>query len=191
MATFRNGKLVNPVMEQRIREVEEVWAPQLPDIHKEVEERLRRVVPNRVRNFKTYHLFEIEYDENIQYAGQINKLTYKIKVGPLFFRETDENKKQTIMHEMAHVILIGFSKHTKGNREILRRAGIHAIANDAPELNEIYQQQKDNYIRRSNYAIKCINCGATSYRIQKSKVVQYPERFRCSKCGGKLVVISR
>lgn len=39
-----------------------------------------------------------------------------------------------------------------------------------------------------NYSITCQGCGYVFYRQRKSKVIQNPQWYRCSHCGGKLLV---
>ena len=40
---------------------------------------------------------------------------------------------------------------------------------------------------KAKYLIRCSGCGAEYPRQKMSAVVQHPERYRCGKCGGKLM----
>ena len=39
--------------------------------------------------------------------------------------------------------------------------------------------------------IQCQGCGAMIRRKRASRLTQYPQRYRCAKCGGKLKIISQ
>jgi predicted SprT family Zn-dependent metalloprotease len=38
-----------------------------------------------------------------------------------------------------------------------------------------------------NYLVTCKGCGETTGRQKKSKLVKYPHKYQCSRCGGDLV----
>ena len=39
--------------------------------------------------------------------------------------------------------------------------------------------------------LQCQGCGAMIRRKRASRLTQYPQRYRCAKCGGKLKIISQ
>lgn len=67
----------------------------------------------------------------------------------------------------------------------IARTGNIPGADVRPEKEAIQRSGKEYAMHEINYVLMCESCGALFPRIQFSKVVQYPERYRC-RCGGTL-----
>lgn len=99
--------------------------------------------------------------------------------------------KSTIIHELLHTV-DGCLGH-KGKWKCL-----------AKQVNAAYPEYNIKRIMsaaemgvpsmrrpyRKKYKITCETCGAIFYRQKASKVVVHPEKYKCSRCGGKLAAVS-
>lgn len=92
---------------------------------------------------------------------------------------------ETMIHEVLHTVE-GCFNH--GNRwkavvgRVNRRYG-YSIARVGSMNSEV---QLDTPVSATKYVIVCKSCGFEYKRSRKSKLTENPERYRCSKCRGKL-----
>lgn len=83
--------------------------------------------------------------------------------------------KKTIRHELIHVHQVQNFGHGGHGEEFKRLA------------NSVDTHVHCESFAKPKYLITCVDCGTISSRYTKSKVVKYPERYRCGSCGGDLV----
>lgn len=178
MSYFRDGKLVNPAVEARYREVEEVWQPQLDDIADEATALLGLDPLLAERGCG----FTIEYEPNgcKHDFACINWHTKNVYVGNKFFRMSDADKRRALMHELGYHAIMRRSKHPRYAMEHLEERGI------AGYVPKEYADPDPDY----KYIVRCKECGAIVAKRQvKSKVIQQVKRYKCSRCRGQLEVI--
>lgn len=102
----------------------------------------------------------------------------------------DDILKNVIFHELLHTCE-GCMNHGQKwklladliNRTYGHNIQVRADAGQVPGLAGEAEGQK-----AYRYEIRCGKCGAVFYRIRRSRVVEHPENYRCSACGGRLLV---
>ncbi len=105
---------------------------------------------------------------------------------------SDQATKNTIMHELIHAVE-GCLSHT-GKWKQIAEAVNHRFPNYTVKRCTSAEEKgiaPATVVRRNGssceYCIQCTKCGSRIIRERMSKAVQYPERYRCAKCGGDLV----
>lgn len=95
--------------------------------------------------------------------------------------------KNTIMHELIHTVN-GCHGHTGLWAEIAakvnRRLPQYTIKRTTSSAEKGIEEAARE--RTNRYAIQCICCGHEYTREKMTKVIQHPENYRCSHCGGRL-----
>jgi hypothetical protein len=119
----QNGKFRNPVIEQRHRELQEIWKPRLNDILIKTAESFKLYAEN-----KDYG-FDIQYDEKLEEWAHINPKKKLITTGQKFFQLDNIQKEKVLMHEFSHVVL-RYTKHTSSIKNTLRSCDIPATVPD-------------------------------------------------------------
>lgn len=112
---------------------------------------------------------------------------YQIEIASILKEAEDTAIKEVILHELLHTCPGCFNHGTNWKKLVMQvnRAYGYQITRlgdygkfallDLPE-------------RPYKYRIQCIRCGTISYRRKRSKVIQCPQNYRCSRCGGALEV---
>lgn len=99
----------------------------------------------------------------------------------------DMSVKNTVMHELLHTCP-GCLRHTGKWKQyatlVNRRMPIYNITRTtSSEEKGVTVRRKEPVYR---YILKCSDCGGEIRRQKKSRVVEHPEKYRCT-CGGKLI----
>lgn len=93
----------------------------------------------------------------------------------------DQAVKDTIAHELLHTVE-GCMNHGRYWHKLAglvnaRCPGYHVQARTSAEDKGIQIEYK--------YLLRCTGCGAIAGRHKRSRFVEHPEFYLCSKCGGK------
>lgn len=93
--------------------------------------------------------------------------------------------RNTIAHEMIHTCYNCFNhgKTFKKYAEKLNSLGYNVTTTYKGEL-------KTPAEKHPNYLLICQGCGEKIYRTKKSRIILYPEQYRCKKCKGKFKAYS-
>lgn len=122
-----------------------------------------------------------------QCRRQGNSYTIEISAALLDDRvDLREGLKNTLHHELLHSCY-GCMKHTgrwKAYADKVNAAYGYNIRRCATGEEQPLPQ---DLMPKAKYLIRCSDCGAEYPRQKMSAVVQHPERYRCGKCGGKLM----
>lgn len=86
-----------------------------------------------------------------------------------------EELKVTLRHELAHADQYERRGHTKHDKEF------HQMSEEMD-----FEVSADEPADGANYVIECQGCGDTWYRVNKSKVIKKPEKYRCKECGSNI-----
>lgn len=110
-----------------------------------------------------------------------------IEVALVMQTETDEKIKEILIHELLHTCK-GCFNHGPAWKAL------------AQKVNQAYGYKISTYVdtRQLNidkpappkykYKITCSSCKTAFYRQKRSKLIEKPQRYRCGKCGGRLIV---
>lgn len=97
--------------------------------------------------------------------------------------------KTVLIHEILHCVR-GCHGHTGRWRtladKVEQELGYRIKSTNKPEdfgLPAEPAREKEDY----PYLVQCTRCGQLIPRQRMSKVVKYPSRYHCARCGGKLV----
>lgn len=115
---------------------------------------------------------------------------FVIEVSSAMKECADDVIKDVIFHELLHTCK-GCMNHgpkwkslaAKVNRTYGYNIQVRADEKQTPGLTE--RKERDSQYK---YEIRCEKCGAVFYRLRRSRVVDHPENYRCSGCGGPLTV---
>lgn len=93
--------------------------------------------------------------------------------------------QETLHHELLHTCY-GCMKHTGRWKQLAERVntayGYHITRlADVDSLPSSPSQQP-------RYRLVCPHCGTIYERFRRSALIQHPERYRCGKCGGRLLL---
>ena len=124
--------------------------------------------------------------------GQCKKVPdgYVININPVLVDEknSEDGLKNTIMHELLHSC-DGCMNHGPKWKEVVETVnrklgyGIKRISSSAEK--GVLEETRNIKIK---YRIVCQKCGNELIRSKVTKVVKYPNMYRCGCCGGKLEV---
>lgn len=100
---------------------------------------------------------------------------------------SDQAAKNTILHELLHTV-----KECHGHKgqwkelaaKVNRRLPHYTI-----KRTTSYEEKGLEYkpkARTNLYAVKCTHCGKEYYREKESKLIQYPDKYRCGVCNNPL-----
>lgn len=99
-----------------------------------------------------------------------------------------EGLKNTLHHELLHTCR-GCMKHTGRWAQYAARLnaayGYRVSRTASPDEGII----PSDLLPEPKYILKCTACGHEIPRQKRSAAVMYPQRYRCSACGGRLVRI--
>lgn len=108
-------------------------------------------------------------------------LGFKIEISNRLMTSEEKKIKEVLIHEILHTCKGCFDhgQRWKHYARIMNKVYGYNISRtaDAGAVEDEYK-----------YKIICQRCGIVSYRIRKTKVIDQPENYRCSKCGGRLTV---
>lgn len=103
----------------------------------------------------------------------------------------DQATKNTIMHELIHTVS-GCHGHTGSWKEIAekvnRRLPQYMIKRTTSSAEKGIDETSNE--RTNRYAVRCVHCGHEYTREKMTKVIKYPESYRCSRCNGRLERVS-
>lgn len=108
--------------------------------------------------------------------------TYTVEISA-YLENADETFVRTVLaHEVLHTCpgCMNHGAAWKRYAALMRQQYGYAIARTAS--NTLLPETEPPAAR---YVLQCTACGAVFPRQKKSRLVQYPNRYRC-KCGGKL-----
>ncbi len=100
---------------------------------------------------------------------------------------SDQAAKNTILHELLHTVK-GCNGH-KGQwkdlaAKVNRRLPQYTIKRTASYVEKGLEPERKE--RTNRYAVKCVHCGKEYYREKESKLIRYPDRYRCGICNNYL-----
>lgn len=137
---------------------------------------------------------KISYTNSLTVLGKCKKQDgrYTIYLSRHALKD-QEQIRNTLAHELIHT-LYGCMNHGKKFHYyaaiIQKKLGIH-IDSRASKSEAENSGIKEAYRENARYKIVCNDCGAIIYRQKRSSLIVNPSRYRCGKCGGKLIVYSR
>ena len=105
----------------------------------------------------------------------------------VFLEQADTHKiKETLAHEVLHTCKDCFNHQSMWQyhaAKMNQKYGYNiSRTNSCANMGVVVQKER-------NYVLKCQTCGNEIIRQRASKVTQHPEKFRCGRCHGKLVLI--
>lgn len=161
---------------------------------KEFEKRLKIIAEEeksklKETGIKTGHISEIKVNKRLKRRlGQCIKKSsgeYEIQIAEYLENSTENLIREVVMHELIHTCrgCMNHGKKWKIYAEIMNREYGYNIT-------RVYKEDKEDSLpeRKYKYLIKCTSCGNTGYRVKRSKVIDNPKNYKCSRCGGKIVV---
>lgn len=116
------------------------------------------------------------------------KPQYEIEISAMLEKEDDKKIKEVIHHELLHTCK-GCLNH--GQKWKSLAAKVNHVYDYNITTTTHFDQMDEGDDSRFKFMIRCVKCGNTSYRMKKSKVINQPESYRCSKCGGSLEIIEK
>ncbi len=138
----------------------------------------------------------IEYKVNKRLKRTLGKCKricdghYLIEISEMVLAGDAAYTKQVIAHEILHT----FPKCMNHGKEWKRLANIvnsslgYTIDRLADRNEFVASIGEEAYFSRYKYKAECQGCGAEIYRMNRSKFIQNPQRYYCSKCGGKYII---
>lgn len=114
---------------------------------------------------------------------------YRIEISGHILESPNEKLKEVILHELIHTCpkCMNHGELWKRHANIVNRKYGYNIKRIASSSNFKY----DKKAKEKRYKIKCQKCGCIYIRRRRCKLVDYPERFRCGRCGGGLVLYKK
>lgn len=99
--------------------------------------------------------------------------------------------KNTIIHELLHTV-DGCSGHKGKWKRLAEQVNAASPEYNIKRTTSAADKGVPSVRRpyRKKYKITCKTCGVMFYRQKASRVVVHPEKYRCSRCGGKFEVVS-
>lgn len=100
---------------------------------------------------------------------------------------SDQAAKNTILHELLHTVK-GCHGH-KGKWKELAAKVNRLLPQYTIKRATSYEEKGLEYKpkkRTNRYAVKCTHCGKEYYREKESKLIQYPDKYRCGVCNNPL-----
>lgn len=114
---------------------------------------------------------------------------FVIEVSSIMERCSDEVLKDVIFHELLHTCpgCLNHGQKWKSLADRINRAcGSHIrVRADSSQIPGLPGEAEEPQYK---YEIECAACGIRFYRMRRSRVVDHPEYYRCSRCGGRLRV---
>ena len=111
-----------------------------------------------------------------------------IEISTVLEQEDDQTVKEIIIHELLHTCKGCFNhgREWKAKAEVVNSKYGYKIKTYAdPKQLDIALEIES----KPRYEVKCISCGTIGYRKKKCRLVKNPHLYRCSKCGGSLVIV--
>ena len=100
---------------------------------------------------------------------------------------SDQAAKNTILHGLLHTVK-GCHGH-KGKWKELAAKVNRLLPQYTIKRATSYEEKGLEYNpkeRTNRYAVKCTHCGKEYYREKESKLIQYPDKYRCGVCNNPL-----
>lgn len=119
---------------------------------------------------------------------RISEGVFTINISERLLHENidDVKTKETIIHELLHTVPDSYGH--KGQWKILaqkvsKELPHYTIKRTTSSKEKGIEEEPEK--RAANYKLVCKKCGAVLTRTRKSRVVKYPDKYRCKKCGGR------
>ena len=114
---------------------------------------------------------------------------YEISIAERILQDnvSDQAAKNTILHELLHTVK-GCHGH-KGKWKELAAKVNRLLPQYTIKRTTSYEEKGLEYKpkpRTNRYAVKCTHCGKEYYREKESKLIQYPDKYRCGVCNHPL-----
>ena len=175
---MREQEEINQLLKDVIREAEAVRIP-LGKIKRNV-----RVNARAKRRFGCCR--------SVQNAFGVRQ--FEIELSQKVLACEDKKIKEILAHELLHTCS-GCQNHGKKWKiyaTTMNHAYGYAITTTTSDAAMGLPETEARYRRESyRYILQCQGCGAMIRRKRASRLTQYPQRYRCAKCGGKLKIISQ
>ncbi len=114
---------------------------------------------------------------------------FVIEVSSIMEKCSDADLKDVIFHELLHTCpgCLNHGQKWKSLADRINRAyGSHIrVRADSSQIPGLAREGEEPQYK---YEIECAACGVRFYRMRRSRVVDHPEDYRCSRCGGRLRV---
>lgn len=113
---------------------------------------------------------------------------FVIEVSSIMERCSDEVLKDVIFHELLHTCpgCLNHGQKWKSLADRINACGSHIrVRADSSQIPGLPREAEEPQYK---YEIECAACGIRFYRMRRSRVVDHPEYYRCSRCGGRLRV---
>jgi hypothetical protein len=162
---------LNKLLKIAISEVKALNIPVSDNIYPEV------IINYRAK--KRFGACKIKTVKNIKH--------FQIEIGSALSVSGDDIIKGVLIHEILHSCegCCNHGKLWKKYADMINRNYGYNIKRTSTYEEYGIKDKKEKITYR--YKICCSNCSRTSYRIKKSNIVKYPNKYRCI-CGGKLIV---
>lgn len=116
---------------------------------------------------------------------------YSININAILLDERNDEQglKETIIHELLHSCKDCMNHGSKWN--YLAQKVNSAYGYNIKRINSAAEKGVSEETRpyMEKYTVKCNKCGYIYTRARKTKLIQYPEHYRCGCCGGSLSLI--
>lgn len=124
------------------------------------------------------------------YCRKLPDGRYEIQISDrLLFDDVDDTStKNTIIHELLHTVE-GCLCHTGKWKKLAERVNRAYSQYNIKRTSTAEEKGIDEkpIIPTYKYTVKCPQCGTVYRRIKKTKLVKYPERYRCGICRHSLI----
>jgi len=115
--------------------------------------------------------------------------TFEIDISALVLQDDIDNQipKNVIAHELLHTVNGCFAH--RGKWKLLAEGINKKLPNYNIKTRDTFEEIIKPIIASTpKYIIHCKSCDFTATRYKRSKVIDYPYRYRCPRCRGKLYV---
>lgn len=136
------------------------------------------IKPGAVKSIKTNKRLKRKLGQCLKKPGGV----FEIEIAGFLENSSEDMISEIVMHELLHSCRGCFNhgKKWKTYADLLNKEYGYNISRLYKD--ESLPEQKYKYL------IKCTSCGNTGYRVKRSKVIDNPKNYKCSRCGGKIVV---
>lgn len=137
---------------------------------------------------------ELKTSAKLNRWGECRRLdngSYSISINRCLLdpRNSEDGLICTLLHEMLHTYP-GCMNH--GLEWQIRAAYVNQhygynikAQTDSKEKGVVARPTREN---RAKYIVMCSQCGASVYRLRASRLTEHPEKYRCKKCSGSVIV---
>lgn len=135
-----------------------------------------------------YDINPIVKMKNFQAWGQCHRKydTCQIYVSKQLLLTNEHSVMETLLHEVLHAVR-GSSGHGyvwQKNAELINRTyGYNIKRVTSSEEKEL---TLDSKMEAYKYVVRCTGCGLSSGKTRRSRLIDHPEWFYCTKCNGRI-----